>query len=570
MDSAYFTVNIPAKNLSVSLGVKAVEHLRREVSGSASARPLRGLLLGSRHEGDSASLVISDCFPIEPSPEGPRAPESGDGNSALLEEVLNLWRPGPHMRLYTVGHYWVEAAGAPEDQIPVKIDGLVRQDLFLRLSVRGAAGCASFYVIDAEGRSTEDPDLTLPFESLQLTPASRELAEDSGRHLLAPVEPANSSTSPDPRPVSHAKTRWLRTLPSWIIAGLLAAIGVILAQHFRVTKLLSHQRQATELQLQPVRTGSQWELRWDKNAPAVRAAERAQLTVSDGSRVTELELDTSEIQHGYVLYSPETSDVTFRMDMHDRDGRSLTESVRALASVPADQTIVEEASTHRPSSRLAQNPRREQPAANVISATDLASGRAIAENGPGSHSSSLTDANDKHHSDNPASTKPSSQQSLAEQLPPRGRALAGGALGQTRAVPIGAAGSNVPPVNDSRPGALAHSVPRPSAAENGTVAEAYAPPEYVPPQPLQKAAPVFRNIGVMSSAATDVGVVVHVDQDGRVATARLGPTSGSINSPLTDAALEAARQWTFEAARSHGNRVASDYTIVFRFVPPAK
>jgi TonB family protein len=65
---------------------------------------------------------------------------------------------------------------------------------------------------------------------------------------------------------------------------------------------------------------------------------------------------------------------------------------------------------------------------------------------------------------------------------------------------------------------------------------------------------------------TRVEVQVRVDQTGHVAFARV-LNAANIKRAVANAALNAARQWTFLPATLRGQRVDSDHTIVFEFRP---
>jgi TonB family protein len=91
--------------------------------------------------------------------------------------------------------------------------------------------------------------------------------------------------------------------------------------------------------------------------------------------------------------------------------------------------------------------------------------------------------------------------------------------------------------------------------------------EFVAPQPLLQVTPSTRALanGVIQ-ATTRVEVQVRVDQTGHVAFARV-LNAANIKRAVANAALNAARQWTFLPATLRGQRVDSDHTIVFEFRP---
>jgi TonB family protein len=66
---------------------------------------------------------------------------------------------------------------------------------------------------------------------------------------------------------------------------------------------------------------------------------------------------------------------------------------------------------------------------------------------------------------------------------------------------------------------------------------------------------------------TRVEVAVRIDNTGRVMAAHVLNDNGNTKGALTQAAVNAARQWTFQPATLQGEKVESEHTIVFEFRP---
>lgn len=64
---------------------------------------------------------------------------------------------------------------------------------------------------------------------------------------------------------------------------------------------------------------------------------------------------------------------------------------------------------------------------------------------------------------------------------------------------------------------------------------------------------------------TSVGVLVTIDTHGRVKHAEIAPASRNIDIGVQKAAIDAAKDWRFEAARRNGKKVTSEHTIFFQF-----
>jgi TonB family protein len=66
---------------------------------------------------------------------------------------------------------------------------------------------------------------------------------------------------------------------------------------------------------------------------------------------------------------------------------------------------------------------------------------------------------------------------------------------------------------------------------------------------------------------TRVEVAVRIDNTGHVVSAHVLNESGNTKGALSQAAVNAARQWTFQPASLQGEKVESEHTIVFEFRP---
>ena len=89
---------------------------------------------------------------------------------------------------------------------------------------------------------------------------------------------------------------------------------------------------------------------------------------------------------------------------------------------------------------------------------------------------------------------------------------------------------------------------------------------FIQPRPLRQVMPNTRLFGISTlQIAKDVAIKVAIDDRGRVVRAEALNAGRKGMGLLTSAALAAARQWTFQPAKIHGVRVASEHTIVFRF-----
>jgi len=80
------------------------------------------------------------------------------------------------------------------------------------------------------------------------------------------------------------------------------------------------------------RAGSDYRVTWDAGAPVVVAAKRAALFIKDGSFEKELKLDREQLNSAGLVYSPATSDVSFRLELYGASPEPAIATVRLLAA----------------------------------------------------------------------------------------------------------------------------------------------------------------------------------------------------------------------------------------------
>ena len=86
------------------------------------------------------------------------------------------------------------------------------------------------------------------------------------------------------------------------------------------------------LQLRAALNGQQLEVSWDHNSNAIRQAEKGTVRISEGEITESVPFEASQLQDGILVYRPRTNDVSVRMEVSERDGSQVSESVRAVTT----------------------------------------------------------------------------------------------------------------------------------------------------------------------------------------------------------------------------------------------
>jgi hypothetical protein len=93
---------------------------------------------------------------------------------------------------------------------------------------------------------------------------------------------------------------------------------------------------AGSLALKVERYAGQLRLSWNHSASVIATAQKATLSILDGTQEQLLILDLDQLRTGSLVYAPATTDVTFRLELADLlHGKSVTESIRAIIGRPS-------------------------------------------------------------------------------------------------------------------------------------------------------------------------------------------------------------------------------------------
>ena len=127
------------------------------------------------------------------------------------------------------------------------------------------------------------------------------------------------------------------------IAGASAAAAVLLSGILVYPGLHRSKRTAvpgsqdtSALSLRVERSSGELLLTWNRDSEAIRNAAHAVLSISDGDRHENVDMDLAQLRNGSIVYSPSTGDVVFQMAVTGKNSSQLqSESVRVLRTRPS-------------------------------------------------------------------------------------------------------------------------------------------------------------------------------------------------------------------------------------------
>jgi hypothetical protein len=291
-------------------------------------------------------------------------------------------------------------------------------------------------------------------------------------------------------------------------------------------------------------------LSWNRQAPIVRGARQATISIVDGDRRSQITLDAEQLANGAIVYWPSNSEVHFRrMDLLV-DGSTVSESIWSIGSTPVNaQTppapTFPERITGKPSP-MATATRRAEPPSGPASDESQSLGEPIRQKPVPTQESEIT---------TPPTIAAEQQRLLAASpLPP---AIASQTLLAKPSSPF--VSVTTEPVKGSLPGRVIGKIPllrRVRGSQDGVV----------PPKPIRRAIPgVPAELQRHVRGEVPVDVKVYVSEAGKVDFAELLSKSTGRERDLAGLAVYAARRWEFEPARSGNRKVPSELILRFRF-----
>ena len=367
----------------------------------------------------------------------------------------------------------------------------------------------------------------------------------------------------------------------WILAGTLGILLVTAALSVRaysVRHSSAPARRALEyIQLGVDRDGSSLRVHWDRTSPALRDATRAVLRVQDGRIQVDRILTASELSTGSVGYEPTNSELTVRLDVYSNELRAT--GLVQVVNLPTDLVIA----TATPAETGAKPKARRAPDALTPVLTPVVSIEPVAPQ-------PITKADETG-----AIVTPARQSDGAKQEIPAGPSKPPDRI-ETK--PPFALDSPAPKVPEKPPD------PRVASATERAIPISSVPVPYSGPSVSISSEPVFgsklgRAVGKIPllrrlkshdnvegpvpvyqaqpslklpnqqhvTQPVSVDVKVDVAESGKVTSAEIVDYGEPPNFSLANAALAAARQWTFQPARTEDLPVASQVILHFRFNP---
>ncbi|MGA2181602.1 MAG: hypothetical protein ABSH47_01105 [Bryobacteraceae bacterium] len=147
-------------------------------------------------------------------------------------------------------------------------------------------------------------------------------------HVSASQPPPQPAAPPLPTPPATPLTTGKRRVRwSWVpLSSIFLAVGILLGIQATLS-MRGVSSDPYDLKLSLSKSANTLTLRWDRRAPAIRAARRGTVFIEDGQVKMTRDLEASELQNGSIVYTPATMSVHFRLQVFPRERDSITETI---------------------------------------------------------------------------------------------------------------------------------------------------------------------------------------------------------------------------------------------------
>jgi hypothetical protein len=345
----YYVWELPGKSVVIHLNLLVVDRLSAEVMRGFGLVPKRGaevggLLLGTIEEGPKTIVRVEDFEPVACDyKRGPSYLFTADDGAAFEDARAHATSAVGFFRSHTRDGMSL----GPED-IEL-MENYFPSPSHIALLVKPFAtkvSLASFFFRE-DGLFQSAAPLEFPFRRRELTgeeaPPRRSMLERVPRRRDAFVEetrvvhptplpeeefadpPAPSSDYgyiPPPKP----RTR------GWAIplSFVFLLLGVVLGFQAALTmgpKGAAGGAGNYSLGLTVTKEGTNLSVKWDRDAPAIKAAQKGLLEIVDGSHTKPVDLDAAQLTNGNILFTNSSRTVRFRLTVYPQPGVTVIQAI---------------------------------------------------------------------------------------------------------------------------------------------------------------------------------------------------------------------------------------------------
>lgn len=370
--NGYYVWKVPDKPVEVHLHLELVDRLAAEVMRGFGAVRKRGaevggLLIGTIEEGSPSVVHIDDFEAV--ACEYRRGPSYlfAEDDGAAFENAYQRWRPSIASTRYAVGYFRShtrEGFGLTAEDVDL-MDDCFPGASHVALLVRpyGTKVSQAGFFFRENQKFIEQTPLEFPLRRQDLlgepgsstpptpppprtAPPPRESEPEEFPRFSKPFSAAFESAQrddpymetivpevhpPERPPIPYLWGRPMRSVlrNSWVwipLSLIFLLLGVILG--FQLTLTLNRPGEVRDysLALTVDKTGDNLLVRWNPDAPLVRASDRGELEIEDSGRKKPVILDRANLDAGTITVQRASRNVRFRLTVYPRGRVTVTET----------------------------------------------------------------------------------------------------------------------------------------------------------------------------------------------------------------------------------------------------
>jgi hypothetical protein len=349
----YYVWQAPGKPVVVHVHLDVIDRIAAEVMRGFGAVPKRGaevggVLLGSVEPGEPSIVRIEDYEAVPCGyKRGPSYLLTAD-DKAAFDETCERWMPDATRDAYAVGYFRSHTrdglALSAEDVVLMDEHFAAPEHLALLIKPFATKPSIAGFFAREDGLFPDATPLEFPFRRREITgeeapprrslmerqPRVRESREPEPREVHTP--PRNRYV-PEPEPVyATATTMKSRARSGWVwipLSVVFLLLGVLVG--FQAALSFGSGTRAANadfsLGLTVSRNEENLSVKWDRQAAAVKTAQKGLLEIEDGSYTKPVDLDPAQLQNGSIVYKNASPTVRFRLTVFPKARVSVTETM---------------------------------------------------------------------------------------------------------------------------------------------------------------------------------------------------------------------------------------------------
>lgn len=360
--AGYYVWEVADKRLAVHIHLDVVDRILAEVMRGFGAVPKRGaevggVLLGSVGHADLTIVRIDDFEPVDCDYKRGPSYLFVNEDRAAFEQAVRRWQPDATRPTYAVGlfrsHTRDGMSLSPEDLALMEDFFPSPAHVALLIKPYGTKVSMAGFFFREDGVFQDTTPLEFPFRRRELAgeepPPRRSMLERRPRNreprpiTQAPARQFEEDTSPSepdypgPEPLRQPSSAYAVTMPSrsrlrsamWIpLSFVFLLFGVALGFLITLARAPSSSISAADfsLGLSVSKSDDNLDVKWDRQAPAIRSAQRGTLEIEDGNYTKSVDLKSVDLHSGSIIFHNTSPTVRFRLIVYPEDRLSVTQT----------------------------------------------------------------------------------------------------------------------------------------------------------------------------------------------------------------------------------------------------